>query len=279
MNTAATFCRALENFLSNLETCTGVRFCFRDFAEITRHELSTARYNHTCAYCLFVKSDPRRNEKCFFQDVTLARTLMEKQDAPLLRYCHAGVCEVLVPIRELGSAQLLGIIFCGQARTAKSELITEKQPAVASLPLVTESHLLAVAQVVHQYCRAIASLASALAESRRHSLEPRDVANRAMSLLHTRYREPLDLTTVARAVSLSPSRFAHLLKEVTGHSFTHLLRSVRMGEACQLLMLTDLKIHEIASRVGYNDAAYFHRMFRRLHGLTPLEYRHRHRRA
>lgn len=277
MNTAATFTRALETFLSNLETLTGVRFCLRDFAEITRRQLAQTRYNHLCAYCVFVKSEPQRYEKCFFQDVTLARTVMEKRDTPMLRYCHAGVCEVLVPIKDITNGQLLGILFCGQARTADSKLLPGSAAPARSLPLVTENHLLAAAQIVHEYLRANANLISALAESRRNSPEPRDVVNRALNLIHARFREPLNLATVARAVGLSPSRLAHLFKEVTGHNFTHLLRSVRMGEACQLLMMTDLKVHEIANRVGYADVAYFHRMFHRLHGITPVEYRQRNR--
>jgi AraC family transcriptional activator of pobA len=47
----------------------------------------------------------------------------------------------------------------------------------------------------------------------------------------------------------------------------------RMAQARRLLVETDLTVGEIASRVGYADPGYFTRLFRRMHGVTPLGWR------
>jgi len=275
MNTNTRFALTLDRFLQNLESCTRVRFAVRDFSEFTRGELPVARFSHTCTYCRYIKSDPKRDERCFFQDVTLAYSTCAQADQPVLRYCHAGVCEALVPIRELPNGQLHGVIFCGQVRTRKSRLITKSERIQNSLVRKTEQELLAVAGVVHEYCKANAHVVGALVEARKFSVEPGDLVQRALLIMKQKFREEIDLGHVAKAVCISPSRLAHLIKDMTGRSFTDNLRSIRMGEAHQLLASTDLKVHVVARTVGIEDAGYFHRLFKRLNGETPLEFRDR----
>ena len=60
-----------------------------------------------------------------------------------------------------------------------------------------------------------------------------------------------------------------------GVSFIHYLTDLRVEKSKQLLANTDLTIAAIASQVGYDDATYFHRVFRRVAGLTPAAYRQR----
>ncbi|WP_270620295.1 helix-turn-helix domain-containing protein [Paenibacillus macerans] len=51
------------------------------------------------------------------------------------------------------------------------------------------------------------------------------------------------------------------------------LAQVRIGKAKELLERTDLKVYEICERVGYSDTQYFARLFEKLTGLRPSEYR------
>jgi len=270
----ARFAEIFENFLKNLELCAQVRFTVRDYSGFTRKQMPNLRYSHDCAYCWFVKSDPKRDERCYFQDVTMPYSLFNDSDKPLLRYCHAGVCEVMVPLRSV-SGELHGVIFCGQAKTKKSKLITTKAKIKSSLPLKAEKELLAVAEVVQEFCKANAHVLDALVEARKHSVEPGDIVKKAIDSMRTRYREHIDLSAIAKTVSLSPSRLAHLLKDHTGKSFTQNLRAIRMAEAHQLLSTTDIKVHSIAMMVGFDDPGYFHRLFKRLYSETPQEFRAR----
>jgi len=279
MNKTPEFFLSLHRFLSNLEAATGIEFCFRDYANITKQALPTERYNHNCSYCRWVKQNPNRYEKCWLEDWILTKTLGEQTDSPFLRYCHAGVAEAIVPVKELDTGNLLGVVFCGQVTTSKSKLLKAPSKAMRPLRKKTEKELRAAAEVVAEFCRATVSVSSAIAESQRAYFGPNEVANKALEVMAERFRTPITLAQVAKEVYLSPSRFAHVIKEVTGKSFTSLLRTLRMSEAHQLLAYTELKVYDIAERVGFDDAGYFHRLFKRTHGMTPADYRERVRRT
>jgi YesN/AraC family two-component response regulator len=182
---------------------------------------------------------------------------------------------VLLPLRSAPGGQLHGVIFCGQAQTVKSRLIEANKKTKASLVTKTEKDILAVAEVIQEFCKANGHILDALVEARKHSVEPGDIVKKAIDSMRTRYREHIDLSAIAKTVSLSPSRLAHLLKDHTGKSFTQNLRSIRMAEAHQLLSSTDLKVHSIAMMVGFDDPGYFRRLFKRLYSETPQEFRAR----
>jgi AraC-like DNA-binding protein len=60
----------------------------------------------------------------------------------------------------------------------------------------------------------------------------------------------------------------------TGRTVQQWITERRMTEARRLLAGTDLTVQAVGARVGYRDASYFIRSFRRGHGVTPLEWRH-----
>ena len=78
---------------------------------------------------------------------------------------------------------------------------------------------------------------------------------------------------LAKLAHLSPSRFAHLFREQTGRSPIAYLEAVRMEEARRLLLRTDLRISEIAFRVGFPDPLYFSTRFHHCFGVSPSSWR------
>ena len=91
--------------------------------------------------------------------------------------------------------------------------------------------------------------------------------------IEERYREPISLKDVARAVSLSPGHLTTVVRRKTGRTVGEWISERRMAEARRLLVETDLAVEEVGRRVGYNDPGYFVRSFRRAHGATPLGWR------
>jgi len=85
--------------------------------------------------------------------------------------------------------------------------------------------------------------------------------------------ERISLKDVARAVSLSPGHLTTVLRRKTGRTVQEWIAERRMVEARRLLVETDLSVEEVGRRVGYGDAGYFVRSFRRAHGATPLGWR------
>ena len=92
-------------------------------------------------------------------------------------------------------------------------------------------------------------------------------------VIEARFGQPLSLRDVARAVGLSPGHLTTLVGRRTGRTVQQWIAERRMREARHLLDTTDLAVTVIASRVGYRDAGYFTRHFRRDHGVTPTAWR------
>src|SRR5215208_5558255 len=90
------------------------------------------------------------------------------------------------------------------------------------------------------------------------------------SFIEERYREPISLKDVARAVGLSPGHLTTVVGRKTGRTVLEWIAERRMAEARRLLVETDLPVEEVGGRVGYADSHYFVRVFRRGHGATPL---------
>ncbi len=83
----------------------------------------------------------------------------------------------------------------------------------------------------------------------------------------------LTVGEVAHACSLSTKHLCRLLKQHTGSTFTWLLAETRIRNAEVLLANPNLTIADISYSVGYSDPSYFSRVFRRLRGVSPLDFR------
>lgn len=86
----------------------------------------------------------------------------------------------------------------------------------------------------------------------------------------------LTLSALAKLFHYSEPHLCTLIKQNTGHNFTGLIKRLRMAEAIDYLTNTNLKISEIADRVGYNSADHFSRVFRKTYQMSPQEYRKEH---
>lgn len=103
---------------------------------------------------------------------------------------------------------------------------------------------------------------------------PRDqLLTEVFTVIDRRYREPLSLRDVARAVSLSPGHLTTTVRRRTGRTVGEWIVERRMAHARRLLVETALSVEEVAIAVGVPDASYFARQFRRAHGLSPLAWR------
>ena len=103
------------------------------------------------------------------------------------------------------------------------------------------------------------------------------IVGMAQDWIAAHYREAASLQEAARAASLNPSYFSTLLKKFTGKSYTELLMEYRIERAKELLLLTDAKVYRVGQMVGYEDKFYFSRIFKRVTGMTPVEFKNQRR--
>jgi AraC-like DNA-binding protein len=97
--------------------------------------------------------------------------------------------------------------------------------------------------------------------------------SRALTILEGRFREDWTLSKLAGEVGLSRGRLAALFSREAGSSIHKLLTTVRIRQAEALLRNSDLPIGDISIECGFATIQHFSRVFREVHGQTPIEFR------
>jgi AraC family transcriptional regulator, transcriptional activator of pobA len=93
------------------------------------------------------------------------------------------------------------------------------------------------------------------------------------ALIRANPAQPGPLAACARALGLSERHLRRICLSATGLSAHALVQSIRLREACRLLAYTRMQVQQIGFALGYDDPAYFARVFRRGTGVSPADYR------
>jgi transcriptional regulator GlxA family with amidase domain len=101
------------------------------------------------------------------------------------------------------------------------------------------------------------------------------VIARSQGWIAEHYDEPSPVTAMARLSGLAERSFKRRFRQATGLSPLEYVHTLRIEEAKQMLESGDQPIEAIANAVGYEDAGFFSRLFRRKVKLTPAQYRKR----
>jgi YesN/AraC family two-component response regulator len=96
---------------------------------------------------------------------------------------------------------------------------------------------------------------------------------RVREFLERNYHKRVSLDDVADLVCLSPKYLSRLFKEKTGEGFNEYRIGVKMEKAGEILRETGLTVNEVSYRLGYRNMESFIRMFKKVKGLTPTEFR------
>ena len=96
---------------------------------------------------------------------------------------------------------------------------------------------------------------------------------KARNFIHQDPAGELSLTRVAGAVNVSPNHLSEKFKQVTGVNFVVYVSRLRFERARNLLHDTDRRISEIAFAAGFQSLSQFNRVFKKLSGHSPTEYR------
>ncbi|WP_010276081.1 response regulator [Paenibacillus senegalensis] len=96
--------------------------------------------------------------------------------------------------------------------------------------------------------------------------------------MKSHYKQDLSLKKAARLVNMSESYLSFLFKKEMNISFTEYMNQLRIEKAAELLLDTDLPSYRIAEEVGYENNNYFGRVFKKVKGISPQQYRSQHQR-
>ncbi len=83
----------------------------------------------------------------------------------------------------------------------------------------------------------------------------------------------LTLQEIADHSGMSPSHFSSLFQKKTGYSPVKYFNQLKIQKACHYLDFTDMKVNQISPSLGFDDTFYFTRIFTKIMGVSPSEYR------
>jgi YesN/AraC family two-component response regulator len=130
---------------------------------------------------------------------------------------------------------------------------------------------------VEQYIRFFEHFLTDVVQDINQKREDRDwIVDFLQDYVQHHYSEDLSLDLVADKLNLSSGYVSKYYKEKTGVNFSDFLNEFRIQKAKELLQQSDYRIQDIAGQVGYFNVNSFIRMFRKVTGMPPGEYRRMH---
>jgi AraC-like DNA-binding protein len=230
-----------------------------------------AQKSRACGACLQV------------QEALSERSTMEPQTIA----CQIGMCDTAVPVR-LGD-KVIGFLQTGQLfrkkptpaqfeRVARlvAEWGVEADPetlrkAYFDTKVVATRQHDSVVKLLSIFAQHLSMLSNQVVVQHENAEPP--VITRAKEYIHEHQTEELSLGQVAKAVNTSTFYFCKMFKKVTGINFTDYLSRVRIEKAKNLLLNPNLRVSEIAFEVGFQSLTHFNRVFKKILGQSPTEYR------
>ncbi|MBM7567249.1 response regulator transcription factor [Paenibacillus sacheonensis] len=97
--------------------------------------------------------------------------------------------------------------------------------------------------------------------------------HKLLTYIQEHYAEPLSLADMAAHFHFNPSYLSNYFASHNKEGFSEHVNRVRIEKACELLRNGDMTISEVSSQVGYSDHSYFTKVFRKLKGISPSQYR------
>jgi AraC-like DNA-binding protein len=235
-------------------------------------------------FCAVISEKSRACGSCLqVQEKLLEAAAYEAQTVA----CPAGLFDTAVPVR-LGD-RLIGYLQTGQvfrkrptqAQFDRTMKLVEQwglgiereklREAYFSTKVVPTKQHDAVVKLLSIFAQHLSMLSNQVVVQHENAEPP--VITRAKEYIHEHQTENLRLGHVAKAVNTSTFYFCKMFKKVTGINFTDYLSRVRIEKSKNLLLNPNLRVSEIAFEVGFQSLTHFNRVFKKILGQSPTEYR------
>jgi AraC-like DNA-binding protein len=235
-------------------------------------------------YCSLVSEKSRVCASCLQMQERLAQAAAQEAHTAV---CPAGLSETAVPVR-LGD-RLIGYLQTGQvfgkepteAQFERTAALLEEwgvavdraklKQAYFATRVLPKKNQESVTKLLTIFAQHLAMLSNQVLVQQENAEPP--VITRAKAYIQEHQAEDLRLGEVAKAVNTSSFYFCKMFKKVTGINFTDYLARVRIEKAKNLLLNPNLRISEIAYEVGFQSLTHFNRVFKKILGEAPTDYR------
>lgn len=257
-------------------------------AVLTASFSSLFRYNfHKAPLCLYCKQNKALRKRCVRTQKLIEAKCKNGSHRCFYGVCHAGIGCYVFPV--MSGSRFLGYI-CVNGVKADTSLSSRRLKGIAKhaadltkdqLEHLYEKSLLSVPDkalletlilpLPHMLCQLHREL-EALMEKSAH-IPNLDLNMKVMNFLYQNSTKQVTVDSIAEHVYFIRSFISHMFKKSNGMSISEYLHRIRLENAEALLATSDLTISAIATEVGFGDANYFSKVFKRKHGISPRAYR------
>ena len=261
-------------------------------------------------FCQKIRQDPQLNGYCQKCDSRGGFEAM-KNNSPFIYKCYFSIVDMAIPI--IVDNQYAGAILAGQVRLreggeeleqllnpgnpkyvdAKKEELMESYQA---LPALSYGRIRVIANMLFYLCNYMCAEAAkkqeALsiyetileeggseeqAEEKKSSSEDysvhSEIIKKVFEYIHNNRYENPSLKQMADYCHVSTGYMSRLFSKEVGESYSVFLSKLKIDWAKALLETTDESVNEVSENLGYSDAGYFIRVFKKMVGVTPLVYK------
>jgi len=283
--------RALVDALANSRTYRDYERAFSDMTglPIALQPVETWQLPHhgkrnENPFCALISKKSRACAACLQVQERLCQQAADAADTVV---CPVGLCDTAVPVRM--SDRLVGFLQIGQvfkkkpteAQFNKVAQLCKKwgldvsrealHKAYFSGKVVTQKEHDSAVKLLAIFAQHLAMLSNQVFIQQENAEPP--VITKARAYIHEHQTEEIKLGQVAKAVNMSSYYFCKMFKKVTGINFTDYVARIRIEKSKNLLLNPNLRVSEIAFEVGFQSLTHFNRVFKKILGQSPTEYR------
>ena len=229
----------------------------------------------------------KTNESCSQCYSLQCQVEEEAQFAPKTLKCFAGMCETAVPVRV--AENVIAFLHTGQVLLQRPDKVQFKRIAATLLKWGAEVDLKkleehyfntrvlslkqyeALIRLLHTFAEHLAACSSVLIMQAQQKDSP--AIAQARSYIRDHSDDELSLAAVAHVVNMSATYFSEKFKEMTGINFVEYVARTRVEKARNLLLNPNRRVCEVAFEVGFQSLSQFNRMFKKVIGESPRDYR------
>lgn len=272
--------RLFRDYESVFSKATGMPLALRplEYWQLEHHQKTNEN-----RFCALLAERPATLAVCLRSHVEIIK---HTGTAPRTETCPFGLTETAVPVR-LGE-KTIGFLRIGQV-LRRSAIQSDRKRAAAQLaqcgekftgtlgkawemtPVIPKDKYAAIVRLLSFFAEQLSALVNQIVLEKQNAEPP--LVFKAREYIAQHKSEPLTLSAVAQASGASVFHFCKVFKKTTGLKFTDYVARVRLEDAKAHLLNPNRRISEVAYDVGFQSLTQFNRMFKRVFGQSPTEFR------
>lgn len=275
----------LQEFIETVKGGSKMHICIQDLSGmVLLNGMYIERPNqfHSLPICDCAKATEKGFKLCLkCKNLTLKQAKVRQK--AFFGECPIGLSEIVYPV--VVESRVICVVYIGNLCFDEHKMFadiqkTAKITGVETEPLLEEiqnteksgtyEYYMSKAKAVGSYIKMLYNLKRSAADERKHW-----IAEAFMKYADTYYYRNINISFLSKLYEVNEKYAGRIFKQQTGVSFSVYLNKLRIERAKCMLRESSENILEISLDCGYNNIAYFNRVFKQYSGMSPREYRRR----